>query len=200
MELPDYAWLRERLESAEGRAQVAKTRELAALARELGASVAQLAIAWCVTNKNVSTVIQAYLRRSAEDMRALAQEGAHIRLCKGAYLESPEHAFSDKPDADANYTKIMHAFLQTSGYLCIATHDEKMIQAAENDIKTLKPTRYEFQMLYGIRPMRQDELAAAGYPVRVYVPFGAAWYPYFMRRLAERPANVWFFARSIFRR
>jgi len=149
---------------------------------------------------NVGTVIQAYLRRSEADMQALGAEGAHIRLCKGAYLEGPDVAFPEKSDVDANYAKILHNYLQTSGYLCIATHDEKMIQAAENDIKTLKPTRYEFQMLFGIRPARQESLAAAGYPVRVYVPFGAAWYPYFMRRLAERPANVMFFARSIFRR
>ncbi len=149
---------------------------------------------------NVGTVIQAYLRRSEADMQALGAEGAHIRLCKGAYLESPEDAFPVKADVDANYVKIMHQYLQTPGYLCIATHDENMIKAAENDIKTLKPTRFEFQMLYGIRSSRQDELAAAGYPVRVYVPFGAAWYPYFMRRLAERPANVWFFAKGFFSR
>lgn len=149
---------------------------------------------------NVGTVIQAYLRRSEADMQALGAEGAHIRLCKGAYLEAPEHAFPLKADVDANYAKIMHQYLQSPGYLCIATHDENMIRAAEDDIRTLKPTRYEFQMLYGIRSARQEELAAAGYPVRVYVPFGAAWYPYFMRRLAERPANVGFFVRSVFKR
>lgn len=149
---------------------------------------------------NVGTVIQAYLYRSEADMQALGSEGAHIRLCKGAYLESPEHAFPNKPDVDANYAKILRQYLQTPGYLCIATHDEKMIQAGEAAVKEFKSTRYEFQMLYGIRSARQEELAAAGYPVRVYVPFGAAWYPYFMRRLAERPANVWFFARSFLRR
>jgi len=149
---------------------------------------------------NVGTVIQAYLRRSEADMQALGAEGAHIRLCKGAYLESPEHAFPEKADVDANYVKIMRAYLQSSGYLCIATHDENMILAGEAAIAELNAQRYEFQMLYGVRPARQDALAAAGYPVRVYVPFGAAWYPYFMRRLAERPANVWFFVRSLFRR
>lgn len=149
---------------------------------------------------NVGTVIQAYLYRSEADMQALGSEGAHIRLCKGAYLESPEHAFPNKPDVDANYAKILRQYLQTPGYLCIATHDETMIQAGEAAVKEFKSTRYEFQMLYGIRSARQEELAAAGYPVRVYVPFGAAWYPYFMRRLAERPANVWFFARSFLRR
>ncbi len=149
---------------------------------------------------NVGTVIQAYLYRSEADMQALGSEGAHIRLCKGAYLESPEHAFPNKPDVDANYAKILRQYLQTPGYLCIATHDEKMIQAGEAAVKEFKSTRYEFQMLYGIRSARQEELAAAGYPVRVYVPFGAAWYPYFMRRLAERPANVWFFAKGFFSR
>jgi proline dehydrogenase len=151
---------------------------------------------------NVGTVIQAYLRRSEADMQALGAEGAHIRLCKGAYLEPPELAFPDKPDVDANYVRIMRAFLQTPGYLCIATHDENMIQAAESAIREFNTStdRYEFQMLYGIRPARQEELAAGGRKVRVYVPFGAAWYPYFVRRLAERPANLWFFARSFFQR
>jgi proline dehydrogenase len=151
---------------------------------------------------NVGTVIQSYLRRSENDMRELGAEGAHIRLCKGAYLEPPELAFPHKADVDANYVRILRAFLQSKGYLCLATHDENMIQAGESAISEFKiaPDRYEFQMLYGIRLTRQDELAAAGYKVRIYVPFGAAWYPYFMRRLAERPANLWFFARSFFRR
>jgi proline dehydrogenase len=151
---------------------------------------------------NVGTVIQAYLRRSENDMRELGAEGAHIRLCKGAYLEPPEVAFPEKADVDANYVNIMRAYLSSAGYLCIATHDEKMIAAAEGFIREglAQAGRYEFQMLYGVRSARQTELAAAGYPVRVYVPFGEAWYPYFMRRLAERPANLWFFARSFFRR
>jgi proline dehydrogenase len=150
---------------------------------------------------NVGTVIQAYLRRSEADMVALGAEGAHIRLCKGAYLEPPELAFPDKAVVDANYVKLMREFLGSRGYLCIATHDENMIQVAESAIRDLNipPNRYEFQMLYGIRSARQAELAKAGYKVRIYVPFGAAWYPYFMRRLAERPANLWFFARSLFR-
>ena len=151
---------------------------------------------------NVGTVIQSYLRRSDGDMTALGAEGAHIRLCKGAYLEAPDVAFPDKADVDASYVRILRAFLQSKGYLCIATHDENMIQAGESAIRefNVPPNRYEFQMLYGIRPARQEELVKAGYKVRIYVPFGAAWYPYFMRRLAERPANLWFFARSFFRR
>jgi proline dehydrogenase len=151
---------------------------------------------------NVGTVIQAYLRRSEADLRELGAEGAHIRLCKGAYLEAADLAFPLKADVDANYARLTALYLQTPGYLCIATHDEAMIQAAESAIKSTgaAQARYEFQMLYGIRSARQDELATAGYLVRVYVPFGAAWYPYFMRRLAERPANLWFFARGFFSR
>jgi proline dehydrogenase len=152
---------------------------------------------------NVGTVIQAYLYRTKDDMRHLATEGATIRLCKGAYLEPDTVAFPEKADVDANYVAVARDYLQAPppAYLQIATHDEAMIQAAEAVIKErqLPPERFEFQMLYGIRFGRQLELAQAGYQVRIYVPFGEAWYPYFMRRLAERPANLWFFARSIFR-
>jgi proline dehydrogenase len=153
--------------------------------------------------QNVGTVIQAYLYRSLEDMRQLAKENAHIRICKGAYLESPEVAFPDKSDVDKQYVQIVVEYLTTpsDAYLCIATHDENMIVAAEKTIKQnrVSDNRYEFQMLYGIRSSRQRELATNGYKMRVYVPFGEAWYPYFMRRLAERPANLWFFAKSFFR-
>jgi proline dehydrogenase len=152
---------------------------------------------------NVGTVIQSMLRRSESDMQALAEEGARIRLVKGAYLEPPSIAYPEKADVDQSYLDIMAQYF---GYtppakLEVATHDERMIAAAEAHIKShaLPKNVYEFQMLYGIRTARQNELAAAGYPVRVYVPFGEAWYPYFMRRLAERPANLWFFVRSIFR-
>jgi proline dehydrogenase len=156
---------------------------------------------------NVGTVIQAYLFRSENDMRELAVEGAHIRLCKGAYLEPPSLAFPLKADVDANYVKLTRQYLSAAQagdgrpYLCLATHDENMIQAAENILREMKvpAARYEFQMLYGIRSPRQEELAKQ-HKMRVYVPFGTAWYPYFMRRLAERPANVWFFARSFFAR
>ena len=152
--------------------------------------------------QQVGTVIQAYLYRSAEDMRQLAEMQAHIRLCKGAYLESPEIAFPDKADVDANYIRLADCFLQSEAYLCIATHDEKMIQAAIDSIERYQTPsdQYEFQMLYGIRSARQSKLVAQGYKMRVYVPFGEAWYPYFMRRLAERPANLWFFARALFQR
>ncbi|MCU0498600.1 MAG: proline dehydrogenase family protein [Anaerolineae bacterium] len=152
---------------------------------------------------NIGTVIQAYLYRSREDMEQLSAENAHIRLCKGAYLEPESIAFPEKADVDRNYAELVEVYLAapTQSYLCIATHDERMIQAAEQTIRQhqIVPSRYEFQMLYGIRGPKQLELAQAGYKMRVYVPFGEAWYPYFMRRLAERPANLWFFARSLFR-
>lgn len=152
---------------------------------------------------NVGTVIQSYLRRSEQDMQELAAEGAHIRLCKGAYLEPPEHAFPAKADVDRSYVRITEQYLAapSPAYLCVASHDENMIVAAENFARdhNIPRDRYEFQMLYGIRTARQEALAAEGYSMRVYVPFGAAWYPYFMRRLAERPANLWFFMRSMFR-
>jgi proline dehydrogenase len=151
---------------------------------------------------NVGTVIQAYLYRSRDDMRELANKNAHIRLCKGAYLETPEVAFPLKADVDKNYVQLVEDYLTTpsNAYLCIATHDENMIAAAEKTIKqhNVSSDRYEFQMLYGIRTSRQHELTRAGYKMRVYVPFGEAWYPYFMRRLAERPANLWFFAKGFF--
>ncbi len=153
---------------------------------------------------NVGVVIQSYLYRSEADMRELAAEGAHVRLCKGAYLEPPTVAFPAKADVDASYVKLAQAYLKSPppAYLCLATHDEKMIAATEQFIKDhhIPTDRYEYQMLYGIRSARQEELAQAGYTMRVYVPFGAAWYPYFMRRLAERPANLWFFARGVFAR
>ncbi len=152
---------------------------------------------------NLGTVIQAYLYRSKDDMRELAREGSTIRLCKGAYLEPASVAFPQKADVDKQYVEIMNDYLASPppAVLQIATHDENIIQAAESRIKAgaIPPERYEFQMLYGIRTPRQLALASAGHPVRVYVPFGEAWYPYFMRRLAERPANLWFFARSFFR-
>ncbi|MBI1256814.1 MAG: proline dehydrogenase [Chloroflexi bacterium] len=155
------------------------------------------------TLTNVGTVVQACLYRSKDDMRHLASEGASIRLVKGAYLEPETVAFPEKAKVDAQYAEIVRDYLQAPppAYLQIATHDETLLKAAEQVVQEyhLTPDRYEYQMLYGIRTARQLELAQAGYQVRIYVPFGEAWYPYFMRRLAERPANLWFFVRSIFR-
>lgn len=149
---------------------------------------------------NVGAVIQSYLYRSASDMQTLAADGATVRLCKGAYLEPAAVAFPAKADVDQSYSEIMEAYLcaPPPAVLQMATHDERIIAQAEAFIAahSIPPDRYEFQMLYGIRSARQETLAAAGHPVRVYVPFGSAWYPYFMRRLAERPANLKFFLKA----
>lgn len=151
---------------------------------------------------NVGTVIQAYLHRSESDMHDLTREHSHIRICKGAYLEPPELAFPEKSDVDANYVKLTEQYLtgDDQSYLCIATHDENMITSAQGIIKqhNIPQDRYEFQMLYGVRSDRQRQIVNEGEKMRVYVPFGEAWYPYFVRRLAERPANLWFFAKNLF--
>lgn len=151
--------------------------------------------------KNLGTVIQAYLYRSEKDMYELTCQGAHIRLCKGAYLEPPTIAYPSKSDVDENFVRLMKAYFMESSdsYLAIATHDEKMLTATEQFIieNKIPDYRYEFQMLFGIRNDRQIELSQE-HTMRVYVPFGEAWYPYFMRRLAERPANVWFMAKNLF--
>ncbi len=155
---------------------------------------------------NVGVVLQAYLYRSEQDVRQLASEGANIRLCKGAYKEPPDVAFPDKADVDKSYVKLSQIYLDDAArakgaHVAFATHDDKMIAAAKECAAShhIPNDQIEFQMLYGIRPQRQEELAAEGYRMRVYVPYGREWYPYFMRRLAERPANVWFLARSFFR-
>jgi proline dehydrogenase len=153
---------------------------------------------------NVGTVIQSMMRRSGEDMKQLAQEGARIRLCKGAYLEAPEIAFPDKADVDAHYIQITQDYLKAAApaMLEVATHDDAMIDATLKAVAeiNLPPERYEIQMLYGIRPAKQAELAADGHHMRVYVPFGGSWYPYLMRRMAERPANLIFILKNLFRR
>jgi proline dehydrogenase len=150
---------------------------------------------------NVGTVIQAYLYRSLEDVLRLGQDGAHLRIVKGAYKEPPEVAYPDKPDVDANYLKLMEAQLLSNGFTAIATHDEKIIEHAKSFIAKhdIPKTKYEFQMLYGIATNLQTQLSEDGYPMRVYVPYGNDWYGYFMRRLAERPANVGFVLKGIFR-
>jgi len=149
----------------------------------------------------VGAVIQAYLRRSEADIQNLISRGTRIRLCKGAYKETPEIAFPDKSDVDANYLKLMKLLLKSGIYHGIATHDEKMIGATIAFAQTEKipPTAFEFQMLYGIRRDLQRDLVKQGWRMRVYIPFGSEWYPYFMRRLAERPANAIFVARNLLR-
>jgi proline dehydrogenase len=150
---------------------------------------------------SVGTVIQAYLYRSKQDVEKLCDAGIRIRLCKGAYLEPHTVAFPKKSQVDANYVALMKILLDRGNYPAIATHDEKMIAATKEYVaaKGLSHDAFEFQMLYGIRRDLQERLVKEGYRLRLYVPFGKAWYPYYMRRLAERPANVLFIMRNLFR-
>ena len=149
--------------------------------------------------ENVGIVIQSYLFRSEKDIEDLLKIGARIRLCKGAYQEPPTVAFPEKADVDANYIKLTKLLLSSGVYHGIATHDENMISAAITFAReqAISPDKFEFQMLYGIRRDLQAKLVRDGYRMRVYVPYGAYWYPYFMRRLAERPANVWFVLKNV---
>jgi proline dehydrogenase len=151
---------------------------------------------------SVGTVLQAYLYRTEEDAERLLKQGIRIRLCKGAYQEGPEVAFPAKADVDANYAELMKR-MAASGVFCgIATHDERLVEEMQRFVaeQGIAKSAFEFQMLYGVRRDLQRRLVAEGFGVRVYIPFGTAWYPYFMRRLAERPANVVFLARNFFRR
>jgi proline dehydrogenase len=169
------------------------------------------------TIRTVGLVVQSYLYRTEEDTRKLLERGVRFRLVKGAYKEPPDKAYPKKADADANFdllSKILidaaleakSPTLSEDGRIppvpAIATHDEKRIAFAKQYAEKvgLPKEALEFQMLYGIRRDLQEQLVAEGYPVRVYVPFGTHWYPYFMRRLAERPANVWFFISNFFRK
>jgi proline dehydrogenase len=151
--------------------------------------------------ETVGTVIQAYLRRSEKDIEMLCGQGIRVRLCKGAYLEPADVAFQEKSEVDRNFVHLMRILLAAGTYPAIATHDEKIIQDAKGfaSARNLSRDSFEFQMLYGIRRDLQRRLVAEGYRLRLYVPFGKAWYPYFMRRLAERPANVLFLARNLLR-
>jgi proline dehydrogenase len=149
----------------------------------------------------VRAAIQAYLYRSEEDVRTLSENGIPVRLCKGAYREPAEIAYPSKADVDQNYVKIMKSLLYMGTYPAIASHDEKIIRSALKHIqeRQIAPDRFEFQMLYGIRRDLQRELVTKGFRLRLYVPYGDAWYPYFMRRLAERPANLLFLLRNLLR-
>jgi proline dehydrogenase len=166
---------------------------------------------------NTGVVIQAYLFRSEEDVRRIAGSGGRIRLCKGAYKEPPEIAYPRKQDVDANYDRLAEIMMEAAARSgaaparpdgkfppipAIATHDPKRIEHAKNAARRigLPNNAVEFQMLYGIRRDLQEELVREGYPVRVYVPYGREWYPYYVRRLAERPANLWFFITNFFRK
>jgi proline dehydrogenase len=150
---------------------------------------------------SVGTVIQSYLKRSESDVEKLLSEGIRIRLCKGAYKEPPEIAFAAKSEVDANYVKLMKTLMKSGIYHGLATHDENIIRQAQAFATSEKLSRdsFEFQMLYGIRRDLQQSLVREGWRVRIYIPFGSEWYPYFMRRLGERPANVLFIARNLLR-
>jgi len=150
---------------------------------------------------HVGVVIQACLRRSEADIERLIERGVRVRLCKGAYLEPPEVAFPAKADVDKNYVMLMERLMERGNYPGLATHDQAIIQHAREFAKrkNLGADRFEFQMLYGVRRDLQDQLRAAGHNMRVYVPFGTQWYPYLMRRLAERPANIAFILGNVVR-
>lgn len=146
-------------------------------------------------------VLQSYLRRTAADVEAMIQLGTRVRLCKGAYKEPATLAFPDKRDVDANYIACLERLLDQGNYPGIATHDERILTHAKAYARgrAIDPSRFEFQMLYGVRRDLQHELRRAGYRVRVYIPFGSHWYPYLMRRLAERPANIGFILGNVLR-
>jgi proline dehydrogenase len=150
---------------------------------------------------NVGAVLQSYLYRTAADLESLLPLAPNLRLVKGAYLESREVAFPNKSDVDRNYVRIMEAALSGGGYIAIATHDEQMIERAVDFAAShgIGRDRFEFQMLYGVRSQLQRSLLARGYTVLVATSYGTHWYPFFMRRLAERPANVLFLARNMMR-
>lgn len=149
----------------------------------------------------VRAVIQAYLRRTKSDIERLCALKVPVRLCKGAYDEPPSVAFASKSEVDANYVAMMKLLFDRGVHPAIATHDEAMIEATLNYARSrgIAPDQFEFQMLYGIRRDLQRRLVGEGYRLRLYVPYGDAWYPYFMRRLAERPANVFFLVRNLLR-
>jgi len=147
----------------------------------------------------VGIVLQSYLHRTYADAQELVKLPARIRICKGAYNEPPEVAFAEKKDVDANYIKVMQLLLSSGVYHGIATHDPKMIDATLEFAtrEGIGKEKFEFQMLYGIRRDLQHQLARDGFNIRIYVPYGKHWYPYFMRRLAERPANIWFVMKNL---
>jgi proline dehydrogenase len=153
------------------------------------------------TQPNTGTVLQSYLYRAMDDVRRMIKLGARVRVVKGAYLEPAEVAHPDKADVDRVYLEMSEALLKEGNYPAIATHDEKIINHVRTfaEKNNIGKERFEFQMLYGIRRDLQDSLRKEGYNVRVYVPYGDQWYPYFTRRLAERPANALFILKSLFK-
>jgi proline dehydrogenase len=156
---------------------------------------------WQLGYRNVGIVLQSYLRRTRADAQRMMELGASVRLVKGAYQEPKRIAFQRKSDVDASFVELMQLLLSNGKNQAIATHDPAMIDATRRfaSREGLPPSDFEFQMLYGVRRDLQAQLRDAGYRVRVYVPFGREWFPYFMRRLGERPANVGFVIRSVLR-
>lgn len=156
---------------------------------------------WGEGYRNIGVVIQSYLRRSTGDIEQLNADKVRVRLCKGAYKEPESVAYQDKREVDASFVRLMQMLLEHGNYPGIATHDEAMIQATRQFAKQrdIDSARYEFQMLYGVRRDLQQMLVNNGYRMRVYVPFGEAWYPYLMRRMAERPANMFFIVNAVMR-
>jgi proline dehydrogenase len=154
---------------------------------------------WGEGFRNVGVVLQTYLYRTAADVERAIEMGTRVRLCKGAYLESGRVAYANKADVDANYARLMQRLMLQGNYPAIATHDERLIRQAIALAarQGLGSDRFEFQMLFGVRRDLQLRLVEQGYRVRVYVPYGREWYPYLVRRLAERPANLGFFVRSL---
>jgi proline dehydrogenase len=151
--------------------------------------------------ENVGIVLQSMLRRTLTDVERAVRLHARVRLCKGAYREPPEIAFPDKADVDESYVRAMRRLMTEGHYPGLATHDERIIEAAQQFARAegIAPDRFEFQMLYGVRRDLQERLVRDGWRLRVYVPYGTQWYPYLMRRLAERPANLWFLTGSVLR-
>lgn len=146
---------------------------------------------------NLGLALQAYLRRTPEDLKRLMPLGGHIRLCKGAYVEPETVAFTTTSEVDAAFARLLHMLMGSDDVTpAVATHDPKLVELTRQ-LARLRANPFEFQMLYGVRPQAQKELAAAGFPIRIYVPYGSRWYPYLVRRLAERPANLGFFIRAL---
>jgi proline dehydrogenase len=154
---------------------------------------------WVHGWRDIGVVLQSYLFRTPEDATRMIELGARVRLCKGAYDEPPEVAYQSRRQVDENFVRVMKDLLDRGHYPAIATHDDAMIRATVGHASShqIDPDRFEFQMLYGVRRDLQRELVRKGYNVRVYIPFGSAWYSYLMRRLAERPANVAFMVSSV---
>jgi proline dehydrogenase len=154
---------------------------------------------WRAGFRNVGIVLQAYLYRTAGDVERAIELGVPVRLCKGAYLEPARVAYADKAEVDANYARLMERLLTAGNHPAIATHDERLIRRALEIVRAadVAPEKFDFEMLFGVRRDLQLRLVESGYRVRVYLPYGEEWYPYLVRRLAERPANLGFFVRSL---